>query len=154
MTNNSEELHPQNVTNYFHALDGLQILAVDDNADSLFLTTCVLESYNVQVTTATSALEALEIIKKLKFDILIFDLAMPDMDGYTLINQIRNNVLLENRDIPAIALTALSSEESSSMAFLSGFQGYVNKPLDPNILVVEILKILRSSVLENGANSH
>lgn len=154
MTNSSEGLHPQNVTNYFHSLDGLQILAVDDNADSLFLTTCVLEIYNVQVTTATSALEALKIIKQFKFDILIFDLAMPDMDGYTLINQIRNNALLENRDIPAIALTALSSEESSSMAFLSGFQSYVNKPLDPDILLTEILKVLKSSVLENGTNSH
>jgi len=40
------------------------------------------------------------------------------------------------------------------MAFMSGFQGYVNKPLDPNILVAEILKLIRSSVLENGTNSH
>ncbi|WP_414755146.1 response regulator [Anabaena sp. CCY 9910] len=154
MANNSEELHPQNVTNYFQSLDGLQILAVDDNADSLFLTTCVLESYGVQVTTATSALEALETIKQLKFDILIFDIAMPNMDGYTLVQEIRNNALLENRNIPAIALTALGSEDALNMAFMSGFQGYVNKPLDPNILVAEILKLIGSSVLENGTNSH
>lgn len=100
MANNPEELHPQDVTNYFQSLDGLQILAVDDNADSLFLTACVLESYGVQVTTATSASEALETIKQLKFDILIFDIAMPDMDGYTLVYEIRNNALLENRNIP------------------------------------------------------
>nr|WP_199326213.1 response regulator [Nostoc parmelioides] len=147
-------MHPEDVTNYFQSLDGLHILAVDDNADSLFLTTCVLESYGVQVTTATSALEALEIIKQLKFDILIFDIAMPDMDGYTLVNEIRNNALLDNRNIPAIALTALGSEDSLNMAFMSGFQSYVNKPLDPNILVAEILKLIRSSVLQNGTNSH
>ncbi len=141
MSNNSEGLHPQNVTNSYHSLDGLHILVVDDNADSLFLTTCVLESYDVQVTTATSAAEALEVVKELKFDMLIFDIAMPDMDGFTLVNQIRNNVLTENKNIPAIALTALGSEEDINMALKSGFQGYVNKPLDPNILVAEILKL-------------
>ncbi|HEY9799799.1 MAG TPA: response regulator [Leptolyngbyaceae cyanobacterium] len=141
MSNNSEEQHPQNVTNSDNSLDGLQILVVDDNADSLFLTTCVLESYDVQVTTATSGAEALEIVEKFKFDMLIFDIAMPDMDGFTLLKQIRNNELTENRNIPAIALTALGSEEDLKMALKSGFQGYVNKPLDPNMLIAEILKL-------------
>ena len=141
MSNNSEAQHPQNVTNSDNSLDGLHILVVDDNADSLFLTTCVLESYDVQVTTATSGSEALEIVKKLKFDMLIFDIAMPDMDGFSLLKQIRNNELTENRTIPAIALTALGSEEDLNMALKSGFQGYVNKPLDPNILVAEIIKL-------------
>ncbi|MBD2502661.1 response regulator [Anabaena azotica] len=141
MSNNSEEQHPQNVTNSDNSLDGLHILVVDDNADSLFLTTCVLESYDVQVTTATSGAEALEIVEKFKFDMLIFDIAMPDMDGFTLLKQIRNNELTENRNIPAIALTALGSEEDLKMALKSGFQGYVNKPLDPNMLIAEILKL-------------
>jgi CheY-like chemotaxis protein len=141
VSNNSKEQHPQNVTNSDNSLDGLHILVVDDNADSLFLTTCVLESYDVQVTTATSGAEALEIVKKLKFDMLIFDIAMPDMDGFSLLKQIRNNELTENRTIPAIALTALGSEEDLNMALKSGFQGYVNKPLDPNILVAEIIKL-------------
>lgn len=153
MSNNSEELHPQNATNIYQSLDGLHILAVDDNADSLFLTTCVLESYDVQVTTATSASEALEAVKQFKFDMLIFDIAMPDMDGFTLLNQIRNNVLTENKNIPAIALTALGSDEDFNMAFKSGFQGFVNKPLDPNILIAEILKLMGTSILENEVSS-
>ncbi|BCL34796.1 response regulator [Nostoc sp. MS1] len=154
MSNNSEQLHPQNATYSYNSLEGLHILVVDDNADSLFLTTCVLESYGIQVTTATSASEALEIVKALKFDILIFDIAMPDMDGFTLVNQIRNNIVTENQHIPAIALTALGSEEDYNMALKSGFQGYVNKPLDPNLLTEEILKLIESPVVENGVNSH
>ncbi|QLE57779.1 response regulator [Nostoc sp. TCL26-01] len=150
MTNNSEELHPQNVTNNIQSLEGLQILVVDDNPDSLFLTTCILESYGVQVLTATSALEALEAIEQSKFDLLIFDIAMPDMDGYSLIRKVRKNLLTENTNVPAIALTALSLEESSNMALISGFQGYVNKPIDPNVLIIEILKILGSSASQNG----
>jgi CheY-like chemotaxis protein len=153
VANISEQLHPQNVTDLYPSLDGLHILVVDDNADSLFLTTCVLESYAIQVTTATSGLEALAIVEKLKFDMLIFDIAMPDMDGFTLINQIRNNVLTENRNIPAIALTALGSDEDYKTAFKSGFQGYVNKPLDPNLLTEEILRLMGSSVVENGVSS-
>ncbi|BAT54142.1 Response regulator receiver domain protein CheY [Nostoc sp. NIES-3756] len=154
MSNSSEKLHSQNITDTYNSLDGLHILVVDDNADSLFLTTCVLESYGIQVTTATSATEALETVKQLKFDMLIFDIAMPDMDGFTLVNQIRNNILTENRNIPAIALTALGSEEDYNMALKSGFQGYVNKPLDPNILTEEILKLVGSSVVGNGVNSY
>lgn len=154
MSNSSEKLHSQNITDTYNSLDGLHILVVDDNADSLFLTTCVLESYGIQVTTATSATEALETVKQLKFDMLIFDIAMPDMDGFTLVNQIRNNILTENRNIPAIALTALGSEEDYNMALKSGFQGYVNKPLDPNILTEEILKLVGNSVVGNGVNSY
>jgi CheY-like chemotaxis protein len=150
MANNPEDLHPLDVTKDFQSLDGIQVLVVDDNADSLFLTTCILESYGSRVITATSALQALETIKQFKFDIFIFDIAMPEMDGFSLISKIRKMTLSETQKIPAIALTALGSEEGCNLAVTSGFQSYVNKPVEPTLLIAEITKLLHSSVLNNG----
>jgi len=150
MANNFDPSHLQDDIKNYHSLEGLQILVVDDNEDSLFLTTVILESYGVQVTTATSALLALEAIKNFRFDILIVDIAMPKVDGYSLIRKARQMLLLQKRHTPAIALTALSSEDSYNMALLSGFQSYVNKPIDASILIREITKLLRFSHWENG----
>jgi CheY-like chemotaxis protein len=150
MANNPEDPHPLDVTKDFQSLDGIQVLVVDDNADSLFLTTCILESYGAQVTTATSASEALEAIKQFKFDIFIFDIAMPEIDGFSLMSKIREITLSEKRQIPAIALTALGSEEGWSLALTSGFQSYVNKPIEPTVLIEEITKLLRSYRFDNG----
>jgi CheY-like chemotaxis protein len=145
MTNNAEDPHPQEETKDFQSLDGLRVLLVDDNEDSLILTTFLLENTGLQVKTATSVLQALETIKRSKFDILISDIAMPEMDGYSLIRNIREGSIYEQREIPAIALTALSSDESRSMAMASGFQSYVNKPVEPTVLIAEIQRVVRKN---------
>jgi CheY-like chemotaxis protein len=142
MTNNAENPHLEKDTKDFQSLDGLRVLLVDDNEDSLILTTFLLENTGLQVKTATSVLQALETIKQSKFDILISDIAMPEMDGYSLIRNIRGGSICEQREIPAIALTALSSDESRSMALASGFQSYVNKPVEATVLLAEIKRVL------------
>ncbi|MBE9208575.1 response regulator [Nostoc sp. LEGE 06077] len=150
MANNYEDSHLQDDIDHYQSLDGLQILVVDDNEDSLFLTTFILESYGVQVTKATSALEALEVIKNCRFDILIFDIAMPKVDGYSLIRKVRQMLLLQKQHTPAIALTALTSEDNYNLAFLSGFQGYIHKPVEASVLIAEITKLLILPQGEHG----
>jgi CheY-like chemotaxis protein len=145
MTTHAEIPHPQEDAKNVQSLDSLRILLVDDNEDSLILTTFILESNGFQVKTATSVLEALEIIKQLKFDVLISDIAMPEVDGYSLIRKIRESSIVQQSEIPAIALTALSSDESRSTAFASGFQSYVNKPVEPSILLAEIQRVVNKS---------
>src|SRR5690348_2696993 len=103
MTSNPEDLNPQEDTKDFQSLDGLRVLVVDDNEDSLLLTTFILENTGLQVKTAMSVLQALETIKEAKFDILISDIAMPEMDGYCLIRKIRGSSICEQQEIPAIA---------------------------------------------------
>jgi CheY-like chemotaxis protein len=145
MNSNAEDPHPQEDTKYFQPLDSLRVLLVDDNEDSLILTMFMLENNGLQVKTATSVSQALETIKQLKFDILISDIAMPEVDGYSLIRKIRESSISEQREIPAIALTALSSDESRSMALASGFQSYVNKPVEPTVLLAEIKRLISNN---------
>ncbi|KAB8320342.1 response regulator [Tolypothrix campylonemoides VB511288] len=145
MSNTSENPHLNEDIRNFQTLDGLRIVVVDDDADSLMLTTFILESYGVQTLTATSALEALEVIKQSVPNVLIIDIAMPEVDGYSLIRKVRTLNSPQNQ-IPAIALTAMHSEEGRDLALKSGFQSYLIKPSDPNDIVTEIVNILTKKI--------
>jgi CheY-like chemotaxis protein len=79
---------------------------------------------------AASAAEALELLRREPFDILISDLAMPEMDGYSLIERLR----AEGQEIPAIALSAFASDEDRAKALGSGFDRYLSKPVEPAAL--------------------
>ncbi|NJM69392.1 MAG: response regulator [Scytonema sp. RU_4_4] len=135
---------PEDDTNV-KTLNDLQILVVDDDADTLILITIILEDYGIQVKTATSASEALEVIRHFELDLLIIDIAMPEEDGYSLICKVRALENTQKRKMPAIALTALDTEEARQLAFKSGFQNYLIKPFDSSELVTQIAKLLVES---------
>ena len=126
----------------FQSLAGLRVLVVDDDTDSGDLTNFYLEIYGAQVMTATSVFDALTLVKQFKPDILISDIAMPEVDGYSLIRKFRT-LDLPLRTIPAIALTAIPLQEGGVLAFESGFQAYLVKPFDIENLVAEIVKLLK-----------
>ncbi|OKH55794.1 hybrid sensor histidine kinase/response regulator [Calothrix sp. HK-06] len=123
-------------------LNGLQALLVDDDTDSRELIAFLLEQYGVQVTAVSSASKALNSLEQAKFDLLISDIGMPDMDGYTLIRQIRNQAPEQGGTIPAIALTAYAGEIDQQLALLAGFQQHISKPIDPEVLIQAILTIV------------
>lgn len=122
-------------------LNGLRVLAVDDNADTRELLTFVLEEYGIEVLTAASATEALEIIAQLKPDSLLIDIAMPGEDGYSLIGKVRNLEAEEGGQIPAIALTASVDENGPALAIKAGFQNFITKPFDEVELVTAIANL-------------
>ena len=122
-------------------LNNLRILIVDDEADSLDLLTLVLEQQGAVVTSVSSANEALEALNKSTPDLLISDIGMPEVDGYTLIRQIRQ---LPQGKLPAIALTAYAGEVDRQRSIDSGFDKHLSKPIDiPNLLitVIELSKL-------------
>src|SRR4029079_19534115 len=88
------------------SLEGLRILVVDDESDTLDLVTMELTQHGARATGANSAAEALEKLEQLEVDVLISDIAMPGMDGYGLIRQLRKQEAGTDRRIPAVALTA------------------------------------------------
>ncbi len=123
-------------------LNGLQALLVDDDRDSRELIAFLLEQYGVQVTAVDSASKALSSLGQAKFDLLISDIGMPDMDGYTLIRQIRNQAPSQGGKIPAIALTAYAGEIDQRQALAAGFQQHISKPIDQEVLIQAILTIV------------
>ncbi|NJR41002.1 MAG: PAS domain-containing protein [Leptolyngbyaceae cyanobacterium CSU_1_4] len=116
-------------------LRGMEILVVDDEVDSRTLAAYVLEDAGATVMSVESAIEALKLFSQRKFDLLVSDIGMPEMDGYLLIRQLRLLSFEQNAQIPAIALTAYATETDQHHILQAGFQSHVTKPLDPVQLV-------------------
>ncbi|MUG93952.1 response regulator [Scytonema sp. UIC 10036] len=132
-----------NSNSEFPSLNGLRILIVDDNVDTLELITFILEQCQAQVKTATSASDAISIFLQFKPEVLISDIGMPGEDGYSLIQKIRTLPPEQNGQVPAAALTAFAGESESSRALAAGFQIHISKPVDPTELVAAIVKLAK-----------
>ncbi len=122
-------------------LDRLNVLLVDDEADSRELLKLVLDLCGAEVTTANSAAEAFAAFAGRKFDILISDIGMPGEDGFSLIGRIRDLPNEEGGAVPAIALTAYARSEDRVQALRSGFQMHVAKPVEPIELIVAVANL-------------
>jgi PAS domain S-box-containing protein len=122
-------------------LQGLRVLAVDDEADTREMIRAVLEHCKMEVITAASASEALEAIVQLRPDVLLSDLGMPGEDGYSLIAKVRALPAERGGQIPAAALTAYVRGEDRVKVLRSGFQLHVSKPLEPNELVAVVANL-------------
>lgn len=124
-------------------LKNLWILIVDDEADARDMVSFMLQINGAQVTTARSAVEALEVLQgigdfQITPDVIISDIGMPNEDGYALIQKIRALPVAQGSKIPAIALTAFNRPEDKRNALDAGFQLHLGKPIEPENLVLAI----------------
>jgi PAS domain S-box-containing protein len=119
-------------------LEGIRVMAVDDEDDALALLTEILEAAGAQVLTASSGPRALTMLGALVPDVLIADVGMPDMDGLQLIQRVRQHPNPAARSIPAVALTAYARAQDRIAALGNGFQMHIAKPVDPAELIVAI----------------
>ncbi|MBN3875558.1 PAS domain-containing protein [Nostoc sp. JL23] len=122
-------------------LTGIRVLTVDDDADARELLTVLLAEYGAKVLTVSSAAEVLANLESFQPDVLVSDIGMPEVDGYSLIQQIRALTAERGGEIPAIALTAYARIEDSLRAITSGYQRHVTKPLDPEELVQAVVAL-------------
>ncbi|MCC5660131.1 GAF domain-containing protein [Nostoc sp. XA010] len=120
-------------------LKNTRILLVDDDADTRDLIAFILEQSGAIVTSVTRATEALQVFKQTKFDLLISDIGMPDMDGYMLIQQIRTMPTELGGKVRAIALSAYAGEINQHQALAAGFQQHISKPVEPEKLLKAIM---------------
>ena len=110
----------------------LKVLVVDDEPDACEAVRLVLEQYGATVRTAASAGEALQLLDNITPDVLVADLAMPEVDGYDLIRRVR--LQASSGELPAVALTAFT-ESAREAALQAGFQQFTSKPVSPADLV-------------------
>jgi PAS domain S-box-containing protein len=118
-------------------LDGIHVLAVDDEADSLDLLCSVLEGAGARVTTSGSGDAALAAVLRYVPDVMVADIGMPGMNGLQLIRAVRQ---LDEpmRNTPAAALTAYARSQDRITSLASGFQMHLVKPIDPVELIVAV----------------
>lgn len=120
---------PEHRTN----LAGLNILVVDDMPETVETLHDLLETEGATVQMAISAAEALRLIKKTNFDLVITDIAMPDMDGYEMLARLRKQ--LQTYSLPVIALTGYGREDDIRQALSSGFVAHLKKPVTLDELI-------------------
>lgn len=120
-------------------LKGIRILAVDDDPDTLEFLCFVLEREGALVTCVERSEEALARLKGASASsrphVLISDLAMPKKDGAWLIREVRSLQPEEGGAVPALALTAYTSQATADQLTEAGFQMRLTKPMDPGALV-------------------
>lgn len=125
-----------------------KILIVEDDKDILELMAEFLQAKNYIVDTATNGVECIKKFKESEYDMIILDVMMPNLDGYTTCKIIRNT-----SNIPIIFLTALTDESDQIKGFELGCDDYITKPFSFNLLVKRVEVVLKRSQNENKNTS-
>ena len=126
-------------------LEQKRILIVEDDADSLEMLRLVLENYGAVVIPVDRSRKAVEELGRSKFDLIISDLGLPEMDGFDLIHEVRNSLGLVPSMLPAIALSGYVAEDDRHRSLSSGFQLHLQKPLDISTIAITIKSLLERS---------
>lgn len=124
-------------------LSGVHVMVVDDDPDARKLIKRVLEKCGATVTTCESGTECLDALTARAPDVLITDIGMPGMDGYSLIRAVRARRPEDGGATPAVALTAHARSEDRRRAMLSGFDIHVARPVEPRELVAVVARLAR-----------
>ena len=115
-----------------NALTGIKVLAVDDSQANRLITSEMLRRAGAEVVEAESGQEAVALVDKDDFDVVLMDISMPGMDGVEALNRIRK---AGHVDLPVVALTAHAEERSQYSFAELGFTGYLPKPIRRRTLV-------------------
>ena len=126
-------------------LQGCVILLVDDHKDTLDAMRLYLEFRQARVLAATAVQDGLDLVSLHHPKVIISDLSMPQMDGYELLEHVRQLAPEEGWDVPVIALTGRSDSEEKRKALKAGFARFLTKPVNPEHLVNEICEVLEPS---------
>jgi DNA-binding response OmpR family regulator len=122
-----------------------QILVVDDDENILNLEKTILEQKGFDVIGAAGGAEALTLLGQRTFDLVLLDVMMPEVDGFTVCRKIKEDPRL--KDVPVIFLTAKGGGEALAEGFESGAVMYINKPFTANKLLTIV-----NTMLESGTN--
>ena len=140
-----ERVHPQSKPRDLPSipaisLNNVSVLVIDDELDARNLLKLLLESAGALVYLAQSAEQGMEHLLTKSVDVLICDIGMPDVDGYSLMRRIRALHDSQKSEVAAVALTAYARLEDRTEAMSAGFQNHLPKPVEP----AELLAVVHS----------
>ena len=118
----------------------IRVLVIEDNEDNLALMRLLLERAQYEVLLATNGAKGLEIARQEQPDILLLDLAMPEMDGWEVAAALKADIV--TKEIPIIAVTAHALPKDRERAFEAGCDTFIVKPFSVTKLISEIENLL------------
>ncbi|MDQ7051249.1 MAG: PAS domain S-box protein [Enterobacterales bacterium] len=113
----------------------IKVLLVEDNQFNQQLTVAILKKFNIECDVAENGQEAIEILTKNQYPLILMDCQMPVMDGYTATKKIRKELKIQ---VPIIALTANVMREDIELALSAGMDDYIAKPIDVKTMIATI----------------
>lgn len=119
-------------------LTGKKILLVEDNDMNLDLAIELLQDVGVDVAIARNGLEALDQVEREAFDCVLMDIQMPEMDGLTATQKIRQND--RHKQLPILAMTAHAMKGEAEKSLAAGMNEHITKPIDPFVLYTALIK--------------
>lgn len=120
--------------------DTRNVLLVDDSSTNTLLLESALKKLELNISTAFSGEEALNMFKKKNFDLVLLDIMMPGMSGYDVLNEIKNGN--NNADCPIIMVTASARSEEETKAMALGAADYFEKPLDLDKVLTRVQELV------------
>ncbi|HVT44293.1 MAG TPA: 6-phosphofructokinase [Thermoanaerobaculia bacterium] len=129
-------------------LENLHVLFVDDQEEARTLIRTVLERCGARVTLAQSVSEAIDELEKQRFDIVVTDIAMPERDGFELIEWL--NERPDRNRFRIVALTAFAGPDDRGKVLGSGCDDFLKKPVDPADLVAALAKLRPSTTVDDA----
>ena len=123
------------------ALKGVRILLAEDNLLNQQIATEILEDEGLVIDVANNGQEAVDMVNKKAYAMVLMDMQMPIMDGLEATRTIRKN--FSNDDLPVLAMTANASDADRKKCLASGMDAHITKPIDPDLLFTEIAKWIK-----------
>jgi len=120
-----------------------KILVVDDDPQALMLMEAMLTPHGYDVVLINDGKQAIQTARKEKPDLILLDIMMPDMDGYTIANKIKKEETIKN--IPIVMVTALGLDGNKVFASIVGASAYITKPIDKKVLLETVAHFLPDS---------
>jgi signal transduction histidine kinase len=135
-------------------LGGLRVLVVDDDPDALELISAVLQNHGAAVAVAASAADGLRTLERQSVDVLVADIDMPEVDGYSLMREAAVLLAKRGRHVAALALTAHAGARDVEEAAHAGFQAHVAKPVLPERLISVVAQLGGVEGRNGGRRAH
>ena len=119
-----------------------RILVIEDNPPSLELMTYLLKAFGYTVLCALDGLEGVELARRERLDLIVCDIHLPRLDGYEVAKRLKGHPAL--CQIPLVAVTALAMVGDRDKILAAGFDGYIDKPIDPEGFIKHVRSFVSS----------
>ena len=119
-----------------------KILIIEDNEQNLYLATFILEKHGFEVIQARNGPDGLKTAKKCRPSLILLDIQLPGMDGYTVATRLKKLATL--KEIPIIAITSYAMVGDKEKAISAGCDGYIEKPINPDSFIDDIRNFMQA----------
>jgi CheY-like chemotaxis protein len=116
------------------------VLVIEDNEDNLTLIEYLLRAHGYAPLVARNGLDGIRIAADTRPDVILLDLLMTDMDGYQVVRKLKKMAALEGTPVVAVTASAMIGDRERIIA--AGFDGYIQKPIDPRTFIASLERLL------------